>query len=175
MDEVTLEQLRSIMPHAAHRIETFVVPLTAAMQEFSITSGRRQAAFLAQVAHESSELRDTRELASGDAYEGRRDLGNTEPGDGPRFKGRGLLQITGRANYERCGVALGLGLLARPDVLEEPLGACRSAAWFWSTRKLNELADQDRFGSITQRINGGFNHIDERLAYWLTARKVLGL
>lgn len=159
------------MPFAGNRAEVFGQPLMEAMQEFAITTANRQSAFLAQVAHESGELRYTRELASGEAYENRADLGNVEPGDGPRFRGRGLIQITGRANYAACGEALGMTLILTPSLLEVPQGACRSAAWFWKSKGLNELADGDKFGAITKAINGGFNHLDERLAYWLRARR----
>jgi putative chitinase len=169
------EQLRAVMPYSAGRVDIFVQPLSAAMQEFGIVTARRQAAFLAQVAHESGELRYTRELASGEAYEGRTDLGNTDPGDGPRFKGRGLLQITGRANYAACAQALDMTLIMNPSLLEVPIGAARSAGWFWRTHGCNELADGDKFGAITKTINGGYTHLDERLAYWLRARKAVGL
>jgi putative chitinase len=173
------DQMRKIMRSSAGRVDIFAQPLIAAMQEFGITTARRQAAFIAQVAHESGELRYTRELATGDAYEPPSDkavdLGNTQPGDGPLFKGRGLLQVTGRANYAACGRALGLPLIAMPTLLEVPSGASRSAAWFWDSKGLNELADGDKFFSVTHRINGGYSHGDERLAYYIAARKELGL
>jgi putative chitinase len=163
------------MPFSAGRLEVFAQPLAGAMQEFGISTAKRQAAFVAQIAHESGQLRYVCEIASGDTYEGRADLGNTQPGDGPRFKGRGLIQITGKTNYEACGKALGLALIQTPSLLEVPASACRSAAWFWQTHGLSELADVDKFGAITKRINGGFNGIDERLAYWLIARKMVNL
>jgi putative chitinase len=167
------------MPYSAGRADAFVQPLTAAMTEFGITTAKRQAAFLAQVAEESGELRLLVEIASGEAYEPTtaigKELGNTEPGDGPRYKGRGLLQITGRANYDKCGLALGLTLIFTPTLLETPGPACRSAGWFWNRCGLNELADADRFGEITHRINGGYTHLDERIAYWLRARKTFGV
>lgn len=172
---ITGEQLAAIMPFAHDRIAAFLVPLTAAMDEFMIVGPKRQAAFLAQVAHESGELRYTAEIADGSAYEGRADLGNTMAGDGKRFKGHGLIQITGRTNHARCGQALGLNLESFPDLIMQPIGASRSAAWFWSDRKLNEEADFDRFGSITKKINGGYNGLDSRLHYWLSARKVFQL
>ena len=102
---ITGAQLQSIMPFAKARIPSFVAPLNAAMYEFHINSPLRQAAFIAQIAHESGELRYVKEIASGAAYEGRKDLGNTQPGDGMRYKGRGLIQITGRNNYAECGKA----------------------------------------------------------------------
>ena len=172
---MTPEQIRAVMPYSVGRADQFAQPLTGAMVEFGIATSKRQAAFLAQVAEESGELRLLIEMASGEAYEGRADLGNTEPGDGPRFRGRGLLQITGRANYDKCGLALGLTLVMTPTLLETPGPAARSAAWFWERHGLNELADADKFGELTRRINGGFNHLDERLAYWLRARRAFGL
>lgn len=170
---LTIEQLRRVMPLAGDRLKPFIEPLNAAMEEFGITSPKRQAAFLAQLAHESGEFRYMRELASGEAYEGRKDLGNTQPGDGKRFRGRGPIQITGRANYEDCGKALGLDLITHPELLELPEHGCRAAAWFWAVKGLSQLADHDRFGSLTRAINGGFNHLDERIRYWLRARAVL--
>jgi putative chitinase len=170
---VSRVQLQMILLLAQQRVSSFIDPLNAAMAEADITSAIRAAAFIAQVAHESAELAFTSELGTGEQYEGRADLGNTLPGDGPRFKGRGLLQITGRSNYQVCGEALGIDLLAQPQILESPVGACRSAAWFWRTHDLNSLADADAFGAITHKINGGFNGMDSRLKYWLRARRAL--
>lgn len=167
-------QLLQIMPYAGQRrVATFIGPLAAAMTEFGITTPARQASFIAQVGHESGQLQYVRELASGDAYEGRKDLGNTSPGDGRRYKGRGLIQITGRANYAACGVALGLDLLAQPELLEQPVNACRSAAWFWRTHGLNELSDAGDQVKVTRRINGGTNGLAERLALFAVAQRVL--
>jgi putative chitinase len=160
---MTPVDLLAIMPFAKSRIAAFFSPLVAAMGEFDINTQARQAAFLAQVGHESGQLRYVRELASGAAYEGRKDLGNIQPGDGIRFKGRGLIQITGRTNYAACGVALGLDLIARPELLEDPENACRSAGWFWKTHGLNELADSGDQVRVTKRINGGTNGLADRL------------
>lgn len=171
--QLSVKQLLAIMPLAGRRAGLFLAPLNAAMAQFGIDTPLRQASFLAQVAHESGQLLWLRELASGAAYEGRSDLGNVVAGDGVRFKGRGLLQITGRANYAACGVALGLDLLAAPQLLEQPVAACRSAGWFWQSRGLNRLADADNQERITRRINGGINGLAERLALYQVARKVL--
>ncbi|OEZ50364.1 chitinase class I [Janthinobacterium sp. MP5059B] len=173
MSAVTLVQLLAIMPLARTRAVAFLAPLNAAMVEFGITTPARQASFLSQVGHESGSLRYVRELASGEAYEGRVDLGNTKRGDGVRFRGRGLLQVTGRANYAACGKALGLDLLAQPELLEQTVNACRSAGWFWQTRGLNALADAGDQERVTRRINGGVNGLAERLALYREARKVL--
>lgn len=170
---ITNEQLHKILPHARSRVELFCDALNDAMNTYNINTPQRQAAFLAQIAHESGELRYVEEIASGKAYEGRADLGNTQPGDGVRFKGRGLIQITGRANYARCGAALGLELLEHPELLSDPGNASRSAAWFWMTHGLNELADADNFRKITLRINGGLTGQEDRLAYWELAKEAL--
>ncbi|KPA87689.1 putative chitinase, partial [Pseudomonas asplenii] len=104
-------------------------------------------------------------------------LGNTPAadGDGQRYRGRGLIQITGRSNYRQCSVAL-FGderLLQQPELLEQPQWAAESAAWFWQQQGLNELADADQFNSITRRINGGLNGLEDRLQIWARARAVL--
>lgn len=172
---ISLDQLKRIIPYAGPKAGVFLLPLNEAMDEFGINTPARQAAFLAQIAHESGSLRYVKELATGDAYEGRNDLGNTQPGDGRRFKGRGLIQITGRANYLACSMAL-FGddrLIADPSILEGVVDACRSAAWFWASRNLNELADQGAFRAVTRVINGGFNGYEDRAAFYAKARKVL--
>lgn len=175
---ISTTQLQTICPHAGGRIATFVQPLNDAMSRFSIMTPRRQAAFLAQCAHESGEFRWLRELATGDAYEPpsqkATDLGNTQVGDGHRFKGGGLIQITGRSNYQHCAAALGVDLVNHPEVIEQPDNACMASAWWWQSHGLNELSDQNAYGTITKRINGGFTGIDERLSYWLIALKVTG-
>jgi putative chitinase len=173
VNAVTLVQLLAIMPLACSRAAAFLAPLNAAMLEFGITTPARQASFLSQVGHESGQLRYVRELASGQAYEGRGDLGNTQRGDGVRFRGRGLLQVTGRTNYAACGKALGLDLLAQPELLEQTVNACRSAGWFWQTKGLNALADAGDQERVTRRINGGTNGLAERLALCVVAQRVL--
>ena len=171
---LTEHQALQIMPLAKARIPSFVAPLNGAMHEFHINSPIRQAAFIAQIAHESGELRYVEEIASGSAYEGRKDLGNTQPGDGMKYKGRGLIQITGRNNYLECGKALGVDLVTQPELLETNDLACRSAAWFWASHGLNDLADKGDFERITKRINGGYNGLKERQAYYAKALLFLG-
>ena len=171
---ISEESLKFIMPYATKRVGQYVRQLNDAMDEFEVNTLPRQCAFLAQIAHESGELRYVRELDSGEAYEGRADLGNTEPGDGVRFKGRGLIQITGRANYAACGDALGADFVSDPELLERPDFACRSAGWFWKTHGLNELADNGAFEQITRRINGGTNGLADRQAYLRRAKIELG-
>jgi putative chitinase len=159
------------------RAANFAQPLVAAMAEFDINTTPRQAAFLAQVLHESGMLRYTTEIwgptPAQARYEGRKDLGNTEPGDGVRFMGRGLLETTGRANYDATGQALGVDLLSDPEQLAQPELAARSAGWFWRVHGLNELADVGDFRRITLRINGGTTGLDERVALYARAQQVL--
>lgn len=171
---ITKQQLVAIMPFAKARVDLFLAPLNAAMNEFNIDTAARQAAFLAQIGHESGELRYVKELASGAAYEGRAGLGNKFPGDGVKYKGRGLIQITGRKNYTEVMLALDVDCLEHPEVLETPENACRSAAWWWKEHGLNELADAGDFIKITKRINGGTNGLDDRQRLYALARQVLG-
>ncbi|KAB0517551.1 glycoside hydrolase family 19 protein [Pseudomonas extremorientalis] len=174
---ITQQQLLQILPNAGRQAGVFVSVLNTAMNRYGIVGARRAAAFLAQVGHESAQLRHVREIwgptTQQAGYEGRSDLGNTEKGDGPKYRGRGLIQVTGRANYTACGEALGLDLVARPELLELPQHATMSAAWFWSTRGLNTLADQGQFVKITRRINGGLTGQDDRQALYDKALKVL--
>ena len=100
-------------------------------------------------------------------------MGNTTPDDGWKYRGRGLIQITGKNNYRACGEALGLDLIAQPELLEKSQHACMSAAWFWATNGLSTLADAGKFDAITQRINGGQNGAADRQALYARALKVL--
>ncbi|SFP17293.1 glycoside hydrolase family 19 protein [Ralstonia sp. NFACC01] len=177
---LTAAQLRAVMPSAGGRADVFAPILADVLLFRQINTPARIAAFLAQVGHESGQLRYVRELwgptFAQRGYEGRADLGNTQPGDGKRFLGRGLIQITGRANYRACGIALGLDLEAQPELLETPAHATASAAWFWLNNGLNRFADQDSdaaFAQLTRRVNGGTNGLDDRRALWLRARAVL--
>jgi len=176
---LTREHLAVIMPLAGERIDTYLEPLHTAMLEADIRSAKRIAMWTCQLAHESGELRYTEELASGEAYEHRRDLGNISPGDGRRYKGRGLIQVTGRANYQTCSRYLSgsdILLLEHPELLAtDPLLACRSAAWYWITRGINRFADRRDVISATRRINGGSNGLSDRLHYYQRACAVLGV
>lgn len=171
---ISAAQLLNIFAHAGPRLSEFVQPLNDAMGTFQINTPRRMAAFLAQCAHESVELLYLRELASGEAYEGRPDLGNTQPGDGPRFKGGGPIQITGRYNYRLAGQAIGVDLESDPELIEIPENGCKASAWWWKQHGLNELADLNAFGTITHKINGGYTGLDQRLGYWLLALRATG-
>ncbi len=173
---VSVVQLRAIMPRlTAERAARFVGPINQAMREAEINTPKRRAAFLAQIALESAQLRHMEELADGKAYEGRKALGNIEPGDGPRFKGRGPIQLTGRTNYTDAGKALGLDLVGQPERVAIPEVGCRVAAWYWQSRGLNALADQGDFVGITRRINGGTNGLKQRQQYHQWAKATLGV
>ena len=167
------DELAKIMPYGKKRIPDFEPHLNSAMAEFEINTPLREAAFIAQLAHESGEFRYVRELASGEEYEGRKDLGNLFPGDGVKYKGRGLIQITGHANYKALSDYFGADFIENPELLEQPEWACRSAGWFWHTHGLNELADREDFKLITKRINGGYNGLQDRLAYYTKALLVM--
>lgn len=171
--DLTKAQLLAIMPLAKRKADAYLPHLNFAMREAHITSPLRRAAFLAQIAHESLQLKFMEEIASGAAYEGRVDLGNTHPGDGRRFKGRGPIQLTGRNNYRAAGRALGLDLLTHPKRAADPDVGFRVAGWFWTTRGLNALADRRDFDTITRRINGGLNGKKDRDRYYAVARRVL--
>jgi putative chitinase len=179
----TEQQLLKIFPNARSQAGVFISALNSAMSRHDINTPLRVAAFLAQIGHESGQLQHVRELGS-DQYLSKYDtgtlaarLGNSpEPdGDGSRYRGRGLIQITGRNNYRQCSLDL-FGderLLASPELLEQPQWAAASAAWFWERNGLNGLADRDQFNSITRRINGGLNGLQDRLQLWARARAVL--
>jgi putative chitinase len=171
------EKLGVVMPQAVpKRIDSYFEPLVAGMKKHKITTPLRMAHFIAQLAHESGSFRYAEELADGHAYEGRTDLGNTHPGDGPKFKGRGLIQLTGRANYAAYSKATGVDYLAKPGlVASDAFTAVDVACWFWKTRDLNTFADQDDVRAITRRINGGFNGIDDRIDFLMRGKAVLGL
>lgn len=171
------KQLKRIFPTLpAAKRATYSPLLIAAMEEFAINTRRRACAFLAQVGHESADLKYMQELASGAAYEGRRDLGNTQKGDGRKFKGRGPIQITGRTNYLKAGDALQLDLLTHPELLEIPANGFRASTWWWKAHGLNAAADRltlkadDRdlkqFDKTTKTINGGYNgRVDRQRRY----------
>ena len=174
---ITPQQLLQILPNAGPVAGVFVPVLNAAMGHYQIVGAKRVAAFIAQIGHESGQLKYVKEIwgptAAQARYEGRKDLGNTVAGDGSKYRGRGLIQITGRANYMACGEGLGLDLIKQPELLEKPQHASMSAAWFWATRGLNTLADAGQFDRITQRINGGQNGAADRQALYARALKVL--
>lgn len=182
--KITVKQLLAIMPNArsyvaknknfsGFSLESIVLRLNKYAKEFGIDSPQRWAHYLAQIAHESLELRYSEEIASGKAYEGRKDLGNIYKGDGVRFKGRGLIQLTGRTNYTAYKGFCGFDVVKQPELLCKPVGAIRSSMWFWKTKGLNDLADKDDFLTITKRINGGTNGLLDRQKYLNRAKKAI--
>jgi len=173
--DVTAEQLKGIMPYAkAGNIDKYLVPLNSAMKKYEINTYLRQAHFIAQLAHESGSFKYSEEIASGSDYEGRADLGNTQPGDGKKFKGRGLIQLTGRNNYSEYGNFLGIDLLTNPEkVADDPALCVDVAGWYWKNRNINIYADADDVVKVTKKINGGTNHLDERKAFLAKAKQTL--
>lgn len=167
--------------------QKWLTPLAFACARYNIDTKARLAAFLAQIGHETARLQFVREIwgptPAQRRYEGRADLGNVEPGDGKRFMGRGLIQVTGRANYRAVTKALRETMRevpnfeADPLALEEPRWAAMSAAWYWDSRNLNLLADdesEESFVKITRRINGGVNGLADRKKLWEDGKKALG-
>jgi putative chitinase len=147
--------------------------LNSAASACELTTLEGKALFVAQVAHECDRFRTLVEYADGSAYNGRGDLGNTQPGDGPRYKGRGFIQITGRANYRDAGAALGLPLLDSPQLAEDPQNAARILTWYWTTRKITPPADAGRLSEVTQIINGGQNGAADRGELYRKAQTAL--
>ncbi|MEX8494990.1 glycoside hydrolase family 19 protein [Sphaerotilus sp.] len=180
---LTDAQLKAIMPTmSTARRALFLPALNQTMQAYTISNRLRAAAFLGQLAHESGEFKYMEELwgptAQQKRYEPPSDLatrlGNTQAGDGKRYKGRGPIQITGRANYQRYGDLLGLNLVAQPELVATPGVGLSAAGMFWRTNGLNALADLPDYREITRRINGGYTGWDDRLRYYELAKRVLG-
>jgi putative chitinase len=184
---ITEDKLGKIMPTLpANRRALYFPRLKAAMEGAQITTPAREAAFLAQLSHESGELRWMQEIADGSAYDGRADLGNTRPeaiaiakahGTTPgRFwKGHGPIQTTGYDNHKAVGEALGIDAVNHPELLALPEHGFRAAAYYWITHNLNALADAGEFRLITRAVNGGIKGLEGRVKYWLLALRVLGV
>lgn len=174
---ITPDTLKAISPYVStQRANTYADILNKCMREFRLLdTAERAAMFLAQILHESGHLRYTEEIASGQRYEFRADLGNTHPGDGKKYKGRGLIQVTGRSNYEQMGRAMALDLINHPEILTTPANAVLSACTWWDLRgaKLNPLADAGNVERVTKIINGGLNGYAERKQLYDKAIKVL--
>lgn len=141
--------------------------------EYEITTPLRIAHFMGQVTHECAGFRTTEEFASGAAYEGREDLGNTEPGDGVRYKGRGLIQLTGRFNYRQMGKKLGLDLENNPRIAAGPLISLKIACEYWKSRKINAKCDKNDLIAVTKLVNGGTNGLEDRTKYFRKANTAL--
>jgi putative chitinase len=158
------------------QVQELARDLGQAMVDFDITTRRRAAMFVAQVAHESGGFVYREEIwgptQAQRGYEGRHDLGNTYPGDGKRFRGRTYIQITGRANYREVSRALKVDFVERPQLLALPVWAAKGAAWWWDTHGCNQLADEGDFVAVTRRINGGTNGLESRKRYYRRARVV---
>lgn len=171
---MTNEQLRQIATYATLvNINTYAPLLNRYMHNYNICGAERESAFLATIIHESGHFRYTREIASGAAYEGRKDLGNIYKGDGVKFRGRGLIQLTGRSNYERASKALGVDFVSNPQLLEQPRYATQVSCWWWADRGLNEIADTGDFRKVTRVVNGGENGWSDRLKLYALAKNIL--
>lgn len=183
---LTEDQLRQIMPRLAkqdNKLKAFLPELNKAMEEGEINTPKRIAAFLAQIALESGELLFWEEIWKPTAQQKRYEppstlatrLGNTQQGDGERYKGRSPIQLTGRYNYRVAGAALGVPLEEHPERAAWLDTGFRIAVWYWNSRKLNKYADEGDFDTITLKINGGYNGKTQRDAYYKKAKEVLGV
>lgn len=157
---------------SSRQAKTIADTLGPAFQMYGINTRARAAAAIAQFAHESDGFRTTTEYASGGAYEGRKDLGNIYAGDGVRFKGRGFIQVTGRANYKAVSEALSHNFIENPKDLAKAQWAAKGSCWWWSRHGCNKLADSGDFVALTRRINGGTNGLADRQRYHRRAKVV---
>ena len=176
MVEITAKQILQMAPRAKE-VETLAQCINQWAPVFLITSPLRMAHFLAQCAHETAGFTLLTEKASGAAYEWNRILGNTQKGDGPRFKGRGLMQLTSRANYHAYAQSPWCkgDLMSHPEWLAKYPGAVKSAMWYWWSRGLNAYADIGAIKTITYRINGGYNGLESRKKYYELAAQALNI
>ena len=173
--------MREVAPQFSGRLAQRQAAIIAAvgevlrptLEEYDINTRLRIAHFLGQTCHESAGFQTTEEFADGSAYEGREKLGNTHVGDGPRYKGRGLLQLTGRANYQKYGKALGVDLENHPELAAEPALSLRIACEYWKRQKLNDACDRDDLLQVTRLVNGGLNGLEDRRAYTSKAKTAL--
>ncbi|MBB5911237.1 putative chitinase [Nocardia transvalensis] len=182
MGPLTPEQLKSLASKTdSDTLRKYLPYLNKAMRDAGITTPEREAAFLAQIIHETDKLKTLTEYGDADYFNGLygphtpvgRSLGNTRSGDGARYAGRGALQITGRSNYREAGKAIGVDLEKHPEKAAEPKHAFDVAAWYWKTHHLNDDADKSDIDAITREINGGTNGDAERRKYYDKARDVL--
>ena len=147
--------------------------LAPTLRSYGIDTPLGVAHFLGQTCHESAGFRTTEEFATGEQYEWRTDLGNKEPGDGVRFKGRGLIQLTGRSNYAAMAKKIGVKLVENPRAAAEPVLSLRIACEFWTAHDIDEPANADDLAEVTRRINGGTNGIKERALYTSRAKNAI--
>jgi putative chitinase len=174
---ITQQQLITWAPNSKNVAAVVAKWFNEYADQYQVNTPLRIAAFLAQVIHESGSFKYLRELASGKAYEGRKDLGNDFQGDGAKYKGRGYIQITGRSNYAALSKDF-FGddrLIHNPELLATPQYGMQSAFWFWERKDLNALADTQSFKPITRRINGGVNGFEDRIHFYNIICKDLGL
>ncbi|MGA7932754.1 MAG: C39 family peptidase, partial [Kovacikia sp.] len=177
--QITTEQLIQIAGADAprDRLRNFTSAINQTLEKYQINTPLRIAHFLAQVMHESGGFQYLREIWGPTdwqiEYEGRQSLGNTQPGDGKRFMGRGLIQLTGRANYAEFSKAMNVDFLSKPELVEQSPYAVLVAGWYWNSRDINTPADRDDLEEVTRRINGGTLGIAERATYLQTAKSVL--
>lgn len=171
---LTKEMIRAIAPNAKDFIISPLVGyLNLYMPKYEINNYLRVCHFLAQAAHEAASFRTLEEYASGTAYEGRIDLGNVKKGDGVRYKGRGIFQLTGRANYRAIGQKIGMDLENNPELASSPEVSVLTALEYWKSRNLNPLADADNVEAITRKINGGLNGFDDRKRYLALCKRII--
>jgi putative chitinase len=172
---MTLEELKKLVKPAI--AEKYYQPLVDTMKKYNINTPLRMQHFLAQVLHESGGFQFTKEQGNDayfNKYEGRKDLGNTQVGDGKRFKGRGLIQLTGRANYQKFKDNSGIDVIANPDlVANDPKLSAMASGFFWNSRNLNALADKDDVKAITKKVNGGYNGLADRENYLAKAKSII--
>nr|ABX46791.1 putative glycoside hydrolase, family 19 [Myxococcus fulvus] len=174
---LSLEEMRAVAPNLPENLRVAYLPfLNEALDRFDIRSYARVTAHLGQILHECNQFRSLVELSDAKAYEGRSTLGNTKPGDGELFKGRGAIQLTGRHNYERAEAFFGVPFTTQPELVATPTWAFLTGGWFWrhgSSSDLNKLADAGDFLTITKRINGGTNGLAHRESYYAKAQAAL--
>lgn len=177
--EITPELLKSIAaPKGRMMIISEVAKyLNEYMDKYEVNTYLRVCHFLAQATHECDGYNTLREYwgptPAQKRYEGRRDLGNTVKGDGRRYMGRGIFQVTGRYNYRLYGTKLGIDLEKNPELAEDPKTSVILALEYWKTKGLNALADKDDILEITKRINGGTNGLFDRRQYLTKAKKII--
>lgn len=171
---ITADDLYTLCPQAKPFIVNGILDNQDLLDAYEINTPLRLCHLMAQLAHESAHFQTTREYASGKAYEGRRDLGNTRPGDGPRYRGRGLIQITGRANAREYGDLLGQPFEDRPELMEQFPAALEVSLVYWQNRSINEPADEDNIRRVTKLINGGYNGLEDRERYLERAKGIWG-
>jgi putative chitinase len=179
---ITKEQLAQLTPKLPkQKLDLYYPYLLQLLPAAHIDTPLRLCHFLAQVLEESDQLRFTVEIWGPTPQQLKYEppnhlasiLGNTQPGDGHAFLGRGFLMCTGRSNYKTCGDFFGMNFITMPGLLAQPEHAWRSAIWYWSKHKLNDLADNDDIVGITKAINGGVNGLDQRKKYLEEAKALL--